>query len=90
MISDINIIIWNARGIKNKSIELFQFLIARKIHICLVSETWLKPHLSLNHQDFFVYRNDRELIRRSIIIKKNIPHKLLPIVNTNLIENIAY
>lgn len=39
-----------------------------------------------------MYRNDREHIRGggvAIIIRKNIPHKLLPIVNTNLIENIA-
>lgn len=92
MLDKITVTTWNARGIKNKSIELFQFLINCKIDVCLVSETWLKPNMCLNHEKFFIYRNDRENMRGggvAIIIRKNIPHQLLPIVNTTLIENIG-
>lgn len=88
----INIITWNARGIRNKHLELFQFLINHNIHICLVTETGLNSNLSISNSEFKVYRNDR--IDRTgggvaVIIKKNIRHKLLPIANTSLIENIG-
>lgn len=92
MNNGINILTWNARGIRNKKLELFTFLIDNDVHICLVSETWLKPELSIRHSEFRVYRNDRDDARGggvAIIIKKNIRHNLLPIVDTKLIENIG-
>lgn len=92
MINGLNIITWNARGIRNKCQELFQFLIRHNVHVCLVSETWLKHNVSIRHNEFYTYRNDRENARGggvAIMVRKNISHILLPIVNTNLIENIG-
>jgi exonuclease III len=84
MIKNINIITWNARGINHKSYELFDFLIDNNIHICLATETWLKNNISLSHKNFFVYRNDRVIKKGggvAIIIKKNLSHSLLPLIN---------
>lgn len=92
MLNDLNIITWNARGIKNKSLEFFQFLLTYNIHICLVTESWLKPNIALCHQEFNVYRNDRVSRRGggvAIIIRKNISHLTIPIMNTSLIENVG-
>lgn len=92
MANVLNIVTWNARGIRNKSLELFQFLKNHNVDVCLVSETWLNSNISIRHRDFFVYRNDREVTRGggvAIIVKKNIQHNLLPIINTKLIENIG-
>lgn len=94
MTSELNIVTWNARGIKKKSNELFQFLLSYNIHVrvCLVSETWLNSNISLNHKEFYIYRNDR-LLRRgggvALIIRKHITHIQLPIVNTFLVENVG-
>ena len=54
MIHNINIIIWNARGFKQKSIELFDNLIDKNKHICPVTETWLKSDVCLSHNKFFI------------------------------------
>lgn len=92
MTPELNIVTWNARGIKNKSIELFQFLLAYNIHVCLVSETWLNPNVSLSHKEFHIYRNDRQSRRGggvALIIRKHNTHLPVPIVNTSLIENIG-
>ena len=92
MIKNINIITWNARGINHKSYELFDFLIDNNIHTCLATETWLKNNISLSHKNFFVYRNDRVIKKGggvAIIIKKNLSHSLLPLINTSIIENIG-
>jgi len=58
--SDINIVHWNAEGLKNKKPELQSFLHKHKIDIACIQETHLK-----NPQRFFVrgydtYRQDRE------------------------------
>lgn len=92
MTYELNMITWNARGIRNKSLELYNFLNYHKVDICLVTETWLNSNISIKHKDFIIYRNDREIGRGggvAIIIKKNTKHSLLPIVNTHLIENIG-
>ena len=92
MLSTVNIITWNARGIKNKSTEFFEFLLRNNVHICLITETWLKPHINISHKEFFVYRKDR--ISRNgggvaIVVRRTISHSLLPITNTSLIENVG-
>ena len=92
MLSSVNIITWNARGIKNKTIEFFDFLISKNIHACLLSETWLKPNIALSHQDFVIYRKDRTNKNGggvAIVIKKGISHSLISDVNTSVIENIG-
>lgn len=88
----INMITWNARGIRNKHLELFQFLISYNIHICLVSETGLNSNLSIKNSEFKIYRNDRTTSRGggvAVIVRKNVSHQLLPIIDTTIIENIG-
>ena len=75
MIDNINIITCNVRGIKQKSIELFDNLIDKNIHICLVTESRLKLDVCLSHNKFFICRNGV-----AIIIRKNIAHSMLSIV----------
>lgn len=92
MADELKIIIWNARGIRNKSLELFQFLVNHGVDVCCVSETWLNSSISIKHKNFYVYRNDREELRGggvAIIIRRDIQHSLLPIVSTKLVENIG-
>lgn len=51
-------------------------------------EIGLNPDLFLSHCEFHVYVNGREISRRGIV-RKNLPQRLLPIVRTNIIENIG-
>lgn len=90
--STTKLMIWNARGIRHKKDELFDFMLQNNIDICLLSETLLSSNLSIRNNDFYCYRNDRENSRGggvAILVKKSIRHKLVPIVDTVLIENIG-
>lgn len=90
--NNINIVTWNARGIRNKKDELFNFLLTNNIDVCLISETMLNESISIKHREFYCYRNDREHNRGggvAILIRKNVQHSLLPPINTSLIENIG-
>lgn len=88
----LKIIFWNCRSIRNKSIELFNFLADNNIDICLLSETWLKCGEKLTHRNYYCVRNDRKGSTGggvAILIKKSLKFKELPIINTNLIENVG-
>ena len=50
---------WNARSVRNKRLELQQFLIVNYVDICLVSETWLSVCDRFFIPGYLVYRNDR-------------------------------
>lgn len=84
---------WNARGLKNKIAETFNFLVSNDIDIILISETWLKStDVVLKNSNFKCYRLDRMDKRGGgvcIIIKKNIKHSLLPLFATKVIEAIG-
>lgn len=88
-----NILIWNARSISNKLIELYSYLEDNFIDICCISETHLKPNIRLHsHPDYLIHRFDRIETTMGgvlIIIRRELKHELLPIVPTNLIENIS-
>lgn len=88
----LKIITWNSRGIRTKLNEFFDFLVRVNVDVALVSETWLKNDISMNHSDFNCYRSDRETGKGggvAIVIRKNICHELLPIIPTHFIENIG-
>lgn len=88
----LKILIWNSRGIRNKLIEFFDYLIRNDIDIALVNETWLKSDITMNHPNFYCYRRDRTFNRGggvAIVVNKNICHTLLPKVDCTLIENIG-
>lgn len=88
----LKIIVWNSRGIRHKLVEFFDFLIRVNADVALVSETWLKNDISMNHGNFICYRNDRVTSKGggvAVVIRKNICHELLPTIQTKLIENIG-
>lgn len=46
------IVIWNARGIRHKQIEFFDFLQRNKIDIALITETWLTSDIRFSHVNY--------------------------------------
>lgn len=55
----INIIQWNCQSLVPKFSELDAYLHREKIHICILSETWLSYNQQLNIQGFSLFRKDR-------------------------------
>lgn len=55
----INILQWNAQSLRPKIAEFQALLSQEKIHIALISETWLEPGSSLNVSRYNIFRNDR-------------------------------
>jgi exonuclease III len=69
----LNISTWNARSIKENKTLLEKFLDNRNVDIMLVTETYLKPNISLSFANHICYRNDRLTSRGggvAILIKK--------------------
>lgn len=56
----INIIQWNARSIKPKQTEFECLLFQHKVHIAIISETWLNEDIYINISDYNWYRKDRD------------------------------
>lgn len=52
MCASLNISCWNARGIRNKSIEFFAYLSKYNIDVSLVSETFLNVDVNLSNKDY--------------------------------------
>ena len=55
----LNIIAFNANGIREQTHELESLLYERNIDILLINETHLKPKDKFRLQNYFIYRNDR-------------------------------
>lgn len=87
----LNVMFWNCRSIRNKYIELFDFLLRENIDVCLLSETWLKPLNRLYHPSYNCIRVDRETTGGGValLIRKTINYVELPVVNTEMIENVG-
>lgn len=76
----INVLYWNANGIRNKIHELYDYMSNNHIHITCLCETFLKHKDKLpSHPDFTVHRWDREDRPKggvAIIIRRNIAHNI--------------
>jgi hypothetical protein len=77
------ILFWNARGIRNKKTEFFNYLEANNIAIALINETHLHPSMKFKCPNYYTYRTDRHDRPgggTAILIKKEIKHSeiLLP------------
>jgi len=87
-LNDINLVNWNANGIKSKKSSLMEFLTRHKIDIACITETHLKSHKKFKLNGYNIYRKDRDAIHSSggvaILIKKNIKltNQLPPICST--------
>ena len=78
--NQLNIIAWNANGLKPKIQEFREFLPRLGVDVALISETHLKPGHRVGVSNYCVYRNDRETGRgggTAIFIKKSITHNEL-------------
>lgn len=74
----IKIMFWNCRSVRNKFIELFNFLRKENVDICLLSETWLKSSNKFYHPNYDCIRVDREHTVGggvAILIKKKIKYR---------------
>lgn len=92
MNTNINFMLWNARSIRGKIIEFFNFLTHKGIDVCMVTETWLQPNLKLSHPMYKCFRLDRQNHRGggvAIVIKKHLRFKQLHSVDTRMIENVV-
>ena len=72
--ASLHIIFWNARSIRNKFHELFEFISNNNVDICLLNETWLDSKIKMLHPLYDCIRYDRETRTGggvAILIKKN-------------------
>ena len=92
MHANLKIITWNALGIRNKALEFFTFLCKHDVDLALVSETWLSSNINLSNRSYKCYRYDRQDRTGggvAMVVKRSIRHLLLPIVRTQIVENIS-
>lgn len=83
---------WNAQGITRKKHEVFDVLLKESVDIGCFNESFLKAGASFSHPDFITYRLDREGRRGggvAISIRSHLPHKVLPLIDTKIVECIS-
>lgn len=83
--------IWNARGIRSKFLELFHFILLNNILISLISETHLENDDTISDPNFKIYRLDRNHHGGGValIVNTNVLHELLPCPRLRVVEAIA-
>lgn len=57
---NVNIVQWNAQSLQPKLEEFKCLLLQEKIHVALISETWLREDVFVNINSYSIYRRDRE------------------------------
>lgn len=88
----IQILMWNAQCIRNKSLEFFNYILDKSIDIVCLNETWLNINDKFGHTNYKCYRLDRVNQSHggvSILVKKGLVHELLPSFKTKVIEAIG-
>lgn len=94
----INLLYWNANGLRNKIHEVYDFMIDNHIDVCCVSETHFNSQTRVpSHPDFTLHRLDRETdedIQRAaggvaIIVRRNLKHSQIESPIVNVLEAIA-
>lgn len=72
---------WNANGLQAKINEYRLYLSSERIDIAIINETKLKPAVNIKINGYVIHRKDRLHNRGggvAILVKKNIPHSLIP------------
>lgn len=89
----INILNWNANGLKRQSNLFDHFLHQHQINIACISETHLIPHEKLYFSGYTIYRNDRPSDTASggvaIVVSNKIQHQLITSPNSSELETVA-
>ena len=91
--TDLKIMTWNANSIFRRKPEFFGFLLENEIDIALINETHLNNTQSLSHPNYTTHRLDRPGVRTkggvAILVRKDLPHKLLSSFKTKNLECIG-
>ncbi|GBO27713.1 hypothetical protein AVEN_4381-1 [Araneus ventricosus] len=85
--NSLNLIIWNAAGIRNKINQLKYFLLDWKPHILALQKTYLNPGDRLKFPNYSSYRTDRLTHRgggTAILIRNSVDRHPTPIASTTL------
>lgn len=84
-INSLNLILCNATSLKNKTIELYKFLIDHNIDIAIIIEAWLWSTDIFKLSNYNIYRKDGSLSiankpkgRVLLAVHKNIPAEDIP------------
>lgn len=89
----INILNWNARSLNGKEDELFNFLTVNNVHLAVITESYLKPGMTVKRNpNYFVYRNDRLDGAGggvAIIVHRRIKHQILSSFQTKVFETLG-
>lgn len=92
-IRNLNILNWNANGLKEKRSSFIVFLAQNKVDVACITETHLLANENFKIPGYFVYRSDRDAPRASggvaIMIKKNISHHSLFLPPVGNLEVVA-
>ncbi|CAI6348942.1 unnamed protein product [Macrosiphum euphorbiae] len=94
MSEQLKILYWNYQGLGNKKSELLNFIRQHKIHIILLSETYLKRTASFKLPNYHIYRNyrptpsgqTRSARGTAILVANKLVHYEVPI-QTNSLKN---
>lgn len=67
-ITNINIINWNANGLRYKLAELIYFAQIHDIHVISITETRLRPDIKINIPNYAVFRADGNSDQRGVLL----------------------
>lgn len=90
--TQLNIIFWNCRGIRNKYLELYDFLNTNNVDLCFLTETWLTNSVNIPQIGYYCVRCDRPDRTGggvAILIRKCITNFKPIFVKTEKIENVG-
>lgn len=92
-VNKLNILNWNANGLKQKRSSFIVFLAQNNVDIACITETHLISTEKFTIPGYLVYRSDRDAPKASggvaIIIKRNISHHSLYLPRLNNLEIVA-
>lgn len=92
MATRVKLVNWNACSLPNKIIELRSFLEEKEVDVALITETNLKPEVSVFIPGFRIIRLDRTNSRGggvAIAVRRNINCRLLPSLQLKIIEAVG-
>lgn len=89
----LNVLNWNARSLNGKEDELFNFLTVHNVHLAVITETYLKPGITVKRNpNYFIYRNDRldgAAGGVAIIVHRRIKHQIFSSFETKVFETLG-
>lgn len=87
----LNIVQWNAQSINSNKLAFTHFLYENNIHVALLCETWLKPHMRFSIKGYNIVRLDSGNAHNgvAILIHNSLQFSKLDTLFDDSIQNIA-